>query len=318
MPQPKKFPVPPAASPWLRVTRFAALACLLLVIGLVVGIRLDLGSPDMRTFFFETLVFLAITSPFWVPPSWVFLRARRKPRSSLAFAFGFSGVALMVVVPSTLFLQLLDGPDKASLVLVSYSLALAVLAGSAFKASRALPLKTPPPRLWPSLARGGAFPVIFILTIVVLSQVLKARGPGPDHGWNPARELGVINVSAITYWSTYGGYPPSLVVMGPPLAGAEYGCHATGYLGPEVESGRKHGYIFVYTPGPPLDNPVPGCPPLAKSYSVTATPVGFGYGDPSYFTDDTGVIRRTLAPRPATAQDCRISYRCEDCKPIPE
>ncbi len=317
MPQPPNLPSQPVPSRWLRTTRFAALTCFLFVIGLTVGTRLVLGRPDPRAFLIEALFFLAIASPFWVPPSWVFLRARRRPRKTLAFAFGFSGVALMVVVPFTLF-AILDRPDKVSVLLICFSLTLAALAASAFKASRAIPLEPAPPRLWPSLARGAAFPVAFILIVAVLTQGFRGRGPGPGHGWNPVRELQVITISTITYSSTYGGYPPSLAAMGPPPPGVGYSCHATGYLGHEIVSGRKLGYVFVYTPGPPIDNPVPGCPQLVKSYTVTATPVGFGYGDPSYFTDDTGVIRRTLAPRPATAQDCCISYGCEDCKINPD
>jgi hypothetical protein len=75
-----------------------------------------------------------------------------------------------------------------------------------------------------------------------------------------------------------------------------------------LAGGQKAGYIYTYTPGPPVKQPAAGCPAGAESYTVSARPRVFGKtGGRSFFTDHSGVIRMTRDDRAATVSDPPIN-----------
>jgi len=135
--------------------------------------------------------------------------------------------------------------------------------------------------------------------------------------------LGVLNTKLSTYRARYGGYPARVEMLEWPPGVAPAGaarpardrggavpaarkpdCNAAGLGGLPV-GGVLAGYRYTYTAGPPADTPVSGCG-LVKSYALTARPLEYRYKaatKPSFYTDQTGVIRQTRDDRHATAAD---------------
>ncbi len=65
-----------------------------------------------------------------------------------------------------------------------------------------------------------------------------------------------------------------------------------------LASGAKRGYSFAYMPGPPDKAG------HIETYTVVARPMQFGTsGISSFFSDQSGIIRKTDDDRPATAKD---------------
>ncbi len=118
--------------------------------------------------------------------------------------------------------------------------------------------------------------------------------------------LRTINTATFTYASAYGNnLAPTLTVLAPPKDG-KANCNAAGLIDERLASGRRAGYVFIYSPGPAVEKPPSaGCPRGVKSYTVIARPLKYkdALGPPSLFTDETGVIRITSEDRPASAQD---------------
>jgi hypothetical protein len=147
--------------------------------------------------------------------------------------------------------------------------------------------------------------------------------------------LRTINTAALTYASTYeNGLPPSLAVLGAPATGAP-DCKKADLTDPVMAADGnafvRTGYLYEYRPGPPVEKPVPGCPPGVKSYTASARPLKYGAeqevspwfllpgstllrlrrGDQvpfqrfTFATDETGVLRRADlgTSRPVTREE---------------
>ncbi len=154
-------------------------------------------------------------------------------------------------------------------------------------------------------ALGGlVFFVLFGLQFVVLLNLWRVC-PAGSGVFTPVGSLFMINTSAVTYASTYpNGYPANLKALGPP-SGGKVNCNAAGLIDALLASGVEGGYVFKYKPGPPLAGlPAPGCPQRVESYTLTARPWRYDRCHrEGYFTDQSGVIRKTLEDEPPTAQD---------------
>jgi hypothetical protein len=110
--------------------------------------------------------------------------------------------------------------------------------------------------------------------------------------------LRTINTAEITYAGTYGGYSPTLTALGPPPQGEQLTAGAAGLIDEVLAGGVKSGYQFTFNAGP---RDAKG---QITSYTVCARPTK--RSDlllPSFFTDETGVIRRTDEDRCPTLQD---------------
>lgn len=100
-----------------------------------------------------------------------------------------------------------------------------------------------------------------------------------------------INTAATIYAEGYGGYPPSLSVLGPGKSGSPYAdCQPSKESGcmlePDLASGRKWNYVFTYVPG------TADTAGAIRSYAIYADPTEPGVtGKLDFYTDQTCVIR---------------------------
>ncbi len=167
----------------------------------------------------------------------------------------------------------------------------------------------------PSPARKGS-PyrwVAYIFTALgVLLLIWAYWFPSYYRSQQTANEAGAhqsvlsINTATMNYMETYNnGYARNLAVLGPPEnPGSGPSCKATGMIDGALTSGRKGGYMLEYKPGARFREPSAGCPPGARSYTLTARPIKYGEtGSKSFFTDESRTIRWTSEDRPATAKD---------------
>ncbi len=143
----------------------------------------------------------------------------------------------------------------------------------------------------------GSFVVTFGLLVVIAAGLPGSLGSSRHNNiYSALSFLGKINVVEKMYSSTYGaGYSADLAVLGSLVRD---GHAVAGWLSPIDEvavSGKKSTYTFVYAPG---HRDSTG---KITSYTITARSVCRGY--PSFYADESGVIRRTDENRPATAQD---------------
>lgn len=136
------------------------------------------------------------------------------------------------------------------------------------------------------------------LLLMVGVGIAASREPVYSTGAFAVGSLRTINTAEITYASTYNtGYSRTLADLAPAPNGEPNATHA-GLIDEALASGRKAGYIFTFTPGPPNANG------RIETYTVSAQPLKYGEtGTNSYFTDQSGVIRQTIEDRPATVND---------------
>jgi hypothetical protein len=185
-------------------------------------------------------------------------------------------------------------------------------------------------------ALGGA--VVLLAVLLGINALIASQPlfPGPGRLASSAvSKLRTINTAAVTYISTYeNGLPPSLAVLGAPATGAP-DCKKADLTDPVMAADGnafvRTGYLYEYRPGPPVEKPVPGCPPGVKSYTASARPLKYGAeqevspwfllpgstllrlrrGDQvpfqrfTFATDETGVLRRADlgTSRPVTREE---------------
>lgn len=136
--------------------------------------------------------------------------------------------------------------------------------------------------------------------------------PDPEPRTNElaaAGALQVFNAAAYEYLAFHqNGYPPSPAALGPPAPDdGEPSCRAAGILEATFLAEARMGYRFEYRPGPPIEDPPPGCIPGAQNYTFSARPVRYGRtGKVSYLTDETTAIYSTTQNRAATDRDPRF------------
>ncbi len=157
---------------------------------------------------------------------------------------------------------------------------------------------------WGRLASGLAVAVLVVAFLAWnLPYALRSHRGGYGLMPSPIGSLRTINTAEITYASTYdGGFSPNLAVLGPPPAGKQPTETAAGLIDEVLASGVKIGYRFTYRPGP---RDAKG---QIRSYTVCAQPVQRSEPlQPSFSTDETGVIRQTQEDRCPTSQDPAIA-----------
>jgi hypothetical protein len=127
------------------------------------------------------------------------------------------------------------------------------------------------------------------------AEFLRKEGLVDDHGNSSAASmLRTLNTALVTYNATYPevGYPSNLKTLSGEESQQSSPEHAM-LIEPAFlkEPAIKNGYEFRYTR-------------IGSSgYQITATPLQYGQGQESFFTDDSAVIRFTKESRPATAND---------------
>jgi hypothetical protein len=115
----------------------------------------------------------------------------------------------------------------------------------------------------------------------------------------PARWLRTINLACITYASTYNrGWPASLAQLGPPTDPAAPTVDHAGLIPTDLAAGNLSGYIFTYS----SESPDPTH--RVTSYQISAIPEHQSDPPlPSFYTDQSGVVRETRERRAAGPLD---------------
>jgi type IV pilus assembly protein PilA len=123
--------------------------------------------------------------------------------------------------------------------------------------------------------------IILIIAAIAIPNLLRSKMAA-----NEASAVGsmrTLNTAAVTYSTTYGGYPASLATLGPAAS-------ATSTTADLVDSvlagGVKSGYSFSWSAGTADSSG------NIDAYSIAASPVTVGTtGQRYFFTDQSGVIR---------------------------
>ena len=123
--------------------------------------------------------------------------------------------------------------------------------------------------------------IILIIAAIAIPNLLRSKMAA-----NEASAVGsmrTINTAAVTYSTTYGGYPSSLANLG--TSGAATSTSAD-LIDSVLSAGTKSGYTFTYAAG------TTDSAGNVQAYTVTAVPVTVGTtGQRRFFTDQSGVIR---------------------------
>ncbi len=118
---------------------------------------------------------------------------------------------------------------------------------------------------------------ILIIAAIAVPNLLRARMVA--HQAAAVGSLRTINTACMVYFTSYGGYPPSLASLGPPAARGRARATKADLIDSVLAGGQKSGYIFSYRTTP-------------VGYIVNADPVTPGTtGQSHFFTDQTAVIR---------------------------
>ena len=285
---------PAASRRWLRAVAAAALASIVLMWAAFLASSLFEDLPAI-------LVPLA-TLPCWGPYLLVLGHLRwGKRKKALAWAVALGSAAFLVAVP---FLPGVADDVGTTAYPGLFGLMQAALVASAIKAYQTLGWEAGDAK---TLA-VRVLPLLSLSVLISVPNLMLVRSRVPAGSASPTSYLRTINTAAATYSSTYeNGYPASLAVLGAPATG-DPDCKKADLTDPVIAADgnafEKAGYLYEYRPGPPVEKPVPGCPPGVKSYTLTARPLK--YGKPwqrSFFTDETAIIRGTRENRAATAND---------------
>ncbi len=129
-------------------------------------------------------------------------------------------------------------------------------------------------------------PLVLIIAAIAIPNLLRSRMAANEA--SAVGSLRSINTAVVVYASTYGSFPRSLAVLGPPLNG-HASADSADLIDSVLASGTKSGYVFVYR--------VHG-----TEYGVTANPATQGTtGVRYFFSDQTGIIRLETS-HPASAE----------------
>jgi hypothetical protein len=258
--------------------------------------------PPDRMVLEDSLLFVLFMSPLWFPALWILLRVRSHPRRNLALAAGLGWSVFLCAVVFGFLVSLREVEPELLVLTSAYALVHLGLAIAARQAWARLPSPTVAARVWPAAALGVVLPLVFMI-VVAFPGLIATQHPPSDNA--VVADLRSINTAAVIYQSNYGGYPPTLAVLGSPAQGAAPHCRGAGLIDAGLASGVKRHYTYVYTPGPPVAASAEGCPPGVQSYTVSARPKEFGKPGRirSFFTDDSLAIHHTREDRPATPAD---------------
>ncbi len=137
----------------------------------------------------------------------------------------------------------------------------------------------------------GLASMLFTIAMSVFAVLFVTNSRMAADQSSAVHSLQGINTAATIYAEGYGGFPPTLAVLGPtktdsPNASAEPSKEAAGLIDEDLAAGRKSNYRFTYIPGPP------NSAGIIRTYAVHADPAEPGVsGRMDYYTDQTCVIR---------------------------
>ena len=123
--------------------------------------------------------------------------------------------------------------------------------------------------------------IILIIAAIAIPNLLRSKMAA-----NEASAVGsmrTLNTAAVTYSTTYGGYPGTLANLGPATPATSTSADLVDSV---LAAGVKSGYSFTYSGGTPDSSG------NTNTYSITAVPTNAGVtGQRRFYTDQSGVIR---------------------------
>jgi prepilin-type N-terminal cleavage/methylation domain-containing protein len=123
--------------------------------------------------------------------------------------------------------------------------------------------------------------IILIIAAIAIPNLLRSRIAANEA--SAVGSLRTLNTASVTYSTACGGFAPTLLALGPPLAA----CATADLIDAVLAAGTKSGYNFVYAAGAAV-----GVPPVIPTYTINANPVTVGTtGQRFFFTDQSGVVR---------------------------
>jgi type IV pilus assembly protein PilA len=130
-----------------------------------------------------------------------------------------------------------------------------------------------------------AIAILLVLAAIAIPNLLHSNLS--ENESTAVASLRSLNSACEDYARLYGGYPRSLSNLG---ANGAASSASPDLIDAELAGGAKSGYVFTYTPG------ASGVSGNVLSYGIMAKPVTPGStGRRSFFTDQSGVIRASLA-----------------------
>ncbi len=304
---------------WMRGVRNIAAIDALLVTGLIAGF-IAMNDREEAPLAIIFLPFLALYAGIlWclrAGPSRRGLRLAMLTGVAVAVLLSAITLFVLVIVIFVLIMEPLEGEKAKTLaILTGLSAGFALLAWMQWAMYQNA--KKAHETQWPEIKLAHRTRWIWALFAVVCTGtlfVLAVAVPGLLRSRIAANEasavgsLRSIRTAAENYRKEYqNGFPRDLKTLGQAPGGTADGCRAADLITGALASGKKNGYIYVYTPGPALKEPVAGCPPGVESYTVGARPREMSKsGQRNFFVDESGVIRATTQDRAATKEDRRI------------
>jgi hypothetical protein len=283
------------AGPWLWVVRIGAL---LPVLAAVAG-SVKAWVPGLANICSDDASLIAVALIGMAVPYVVCLRYLwgDSIKKGLAWAVITGGFWAFLTLLIVIFHSMM-GSSVVALMVSLVTLSQVVFAGAAIKVYYAMPEEEDDRRiLWdqiPSFVIYGALVVI-----------LGVWGPGllPSHSAR-RQALAVQSLRRIVgaesvYRQRYGeGYSRTLQSLGPPPAGESPNAFGAGLLDGVLAQGRGCDYSFTYTPG------ATGAQSEINAFTVASEPSEAACRVCArFFTDETGVIHRTMEDHPATRDD---------------
>ena len=123
--------------------------------------------------------------------------------------------------------------------------------------------------------------IILIIAAIAIPNLLRSKMAA-----NEASAVGsmrTLNTAAVTYSTTYGGYPSALSNLGPATPATSTSADLVDSV---LAGGTKSGYAFTWSAG------APDASGNIQSYSIASAPITVGTTGQRYFyTDQSGVIR---------------------------
>lgn len=142
--------------------------------------------------------------------------------------------------------------------------------------------------------RRGFSLIGLLIVIAIILVLITMAAPPYQRAHMLARELAAskavqtLQTDEMIYQSQYGHFAATLRELGPPDAGPSSAA-AAGLISAALASGTLGGYLFTLAGTP-------------DTYAIAAAPAAFGTsGVKSFFLDQTGILRVSDGPQPATS-----------------
>jgi type IV pilus assembly protein PilA len=129
--------------------------------------------------------------------------------------------------------------------------------------------------------------IILIIAAIAIPNLLRSKMAANEA--SAVGSLRTLNTAAVTFSTSYGGYPPTLAALLPPASG-NASSTAADLVDSVLGGGTKSGYAFTWTAANSDTNG------NYQTYTISAAPTSLGTtGQRYFFTDQSGVIRAAVS-----------------------